>query len=84
MRFILNFIFYGVLFYLIYLAFPDAFFKMVSWAQAIAEFIHDLYMQLAARVHDWRTERSAGSNPPPEQALLFLSMWVMERLNLQK
>ncbi len=80
MRFILNFIFYGVLFYLIYLAFPDAFFKMVSWAHAIAEFIQDLYMQLAAKVHDWRTQRH-GSNPPPEQAFFFFSKWLMAKFN---
>ena len=87
MRFILNFIFFGVLFYLIYLAFPDAFFTMVSWADKVAQFIHDLYMQLADKVHDWRTQRSDRSDhsgPPPEQAILFLSMWLIGKLNLQK
>jgi hypothetical protein len=83
MRFILNFIFYGVLFYLIYLAFPDAFFTMVSWAHSLAEFIKDLYMQLAAKVHDWRTSRPGGPNPP-DQALLFVSMWILAKINLQK
>jgi hypothetical protein len=71
MRFILNFIFYGVLFYLIYLAFPDAFFTMVSWAQAVAEFMKDLYMHLAEKVHDWR--QTPGSHAS-QRALLFFSM----------
>jgi hypothetical protein len=77
MRFILNFIFYGVLFYLIYLAFPDFFFTMVSWAEKISELLRDLYMQLAAKVHDWRWQRG-GTPPPPEHAQLIF-LWLIAK-----
>lgn len=75
MRFILNFIFYGILFYLIYLAFPEAFFTMVSWAAKLADLIKDLYLQLADRIQDWRGERSG--RPPPQQAFFLLSAFLL-------
>ena len=43
MRFILNFIFFGILFYLIWVYFPDAFTTMVSWADTIVTFIKDVF-----------------------------------------
>lgn len=54
MRFILNFIFFGVLFYAIYLAFPDAFFTMVGWANDIYEFLRDIFLQLKANIQGMR------------------------------
>ena len=74
MRFILNFIFYGILFYLIYLVFPDAFFTMVSWAHGITEFIKELYLQLVEKIREWRGQSSGTT--PPQQALMFLTMWM--------
>lgn len=53
MRFILSFIFYGILFYLIYLVFPDTFFTLVSWADKFTEFVKELYVQLSTRFHEW-------------------------------
>ena len=73
MRFILNFIFYGVLFYLIYLTFPDAFFVMVSWANSIVEVLKDFYHQLAGKVQDWKGQRPV-STYFPQQAFLILLM----------
>lgn len=49
MRFILNFIFYGFLFYIIWLFFPDAFNKLVSWVTQAYEFLRDLVMQVIAK-----------------------------------
>jgi hypothetical protein len=39
MRFIFNFIFFGLLFYALYLFFPDAFAKLASWAGDVVAFI---------------------------------------------
>lgn len=58
MRFILNFIFFGILFYMIYLFFPDAFFTMVAWANKAFEFLRDLFLQLAEKFHAWREKSS--------------------------
>lgn len=57
MRFIFNFILYGILFYLIYLFFPDAFATLVGWAQSVVEFLQDLYFHIAEKVHEFRQER---------------------------
>jgi len=56
MRFIVNFIFFGVLFYAIYLIFPDAFHTMVGWANSIYEFIKDVLLFLLAKIQEWRGE----------------------------
>lgn len=71
MRFILNFIFYGILFYLIYLAFPEAFFTLVSWADKLAEVVKDLYLHFASQVQDWRGGQTSSTHP--SQALFFLA-----------
>jgi len=46
MRFIINFIFFGILFYIIYLFFPDAFQTLVGWANQTYEFIKDIVLQI--------------------------------------
>lgn len=73
MRFILGFIFYGILFYLIYLFFPDAFLKLVSWADSLTEILKDLYTQLAAKIQEWRGRGTGNSS---QHALLFIAMWL--------
>lgn len=51
-RFIINFVLFGALFYLIWHFFPDAFQTLVSWVKTLVEFtqdlIRDLYSRLAA------------------------------------
>jgi hypothetical protein len=49
-RFILNFILFGILFYLIYHFFPDAFQILVTWAEHLYEFLKDLAMQLYSKL----------------------------------
>ena len=55
MRFIFYFIFYGLLFYAIYLFFPDAFTKLVSWAGDIVNFIKATYEQISHSVQSPKT-----------------------------
>lgn len=62
LRFILNFFLFGILFYLIYLFFPDAFTTLVSWVTQVYEFLRDLVMQLVGEFQEWR---GRSSNPPP-------------------
>jgi hypothetical protein len=65
MRFILNFFFFGILFYLIYLFFPDAFKTLVGWADQVYEFFKDLSMTLSNRFHEWRYS----SNPSADNKI---------------
>lgn len=67
MRFILNFFFFGLLFYLIYLFFPDAFQTLVSWANQAYSYIRDVFLNLSGRVHP----SNAPNQPPHQQALLL-------------
>ncbi len=78
MRLILNFILYGVLFYAIYLAFPDAFHKMVGWADSIYELLRDLFTQLSNKLQDWSSQKEKQSSP--EHALFLLPLWILTTL----
>ena len=60
-RFIFNFIFFGVLFYAIWLFFPDAFNTLASWAAKVYEVIVDL----ATAVIDYVSELTK----PSQQAV---------------
>lgn len=51
MRFILNFFFFGLLFYLIYLFFPEAFHTLVSWADKTVDFIKELFARLSDKFY---------------------------------
>lgn len=50
MRFLLNFFFYGLLFYLIWMFFPDTFMTLVSWANHVVAFLRDLIMGITEKV----------------------------------
>lgn len=52
LRFIFNFIFFGILFYVIWHFFPDAFETLVKWAQSVYEFIVDI----GTRFVEWVSE----------------------------
>jgi len=53
MRFILNFIVFGIIFYLIYVFFPEAFFTLVSWANKTYEFLKDVVLQITEKITQW-------------------------------
>lgn len=74
LRFILNFILFGVLFYAIYLLFPDAFHKMVGWADSIFEFLKDLFTQLSTKLQEWGAQKE---KPQSEHALFLLPLWIL-------
>lgn len=56
MRFVFNFIFFGLLFYVIYLFFPEAFRVLVSWADTAVAFLKDLGGQLYEKLETWKAK----------------------------
>lgn len=75
MRFILNFFFFGILFYLIWMFFPDAFKTLVSWADQVVAFFKGLIQTASDKVHNTDT-----STPPPAQAWLIMlpCFWLVK------
>lgn len=76
MRFILNFIFYGILFYCIWYFFPDAFAKLITWAGATFDFLKNLVTEISNKFKD-----TGITHTEPQKAILFLYMWGMNLLN---
>lgn len=70
MRFIFNFILFGIIFYLLYVFFPDAFSTLVSWANKTFDFLKEFFMSSAAKINEWRGE-PAGKGTPEHQAILY-------------
>ena len=70
MRFIFNFIFFGILFYIIYLFFPDAFQTLVSWVSQIYTFLRDLIMQLVKKVEHVKNSDSV------QTQMKLLQNWI--------
>ncbi len=62
MRFIFYFIFFGLLFYVIFLYFPEAFQTLVSWAAKVYTFLHDLVVGIVDKINS--TVASPKSTPP--------------------
>jgi len=82
MRFIFNFILFGVLFYAIYIAFPEAFATMVGWANSIYEFLRSISLQLYHRAQEWGGGK--GETPAPvHQGLILLPLWIAEKIRFK-
>lgn len=58
-RFILNFILFGALFYLIWHFFPDAFTMLVSWVKVLVEFVQQLLTDLFNRLSNSSANKDA-------------------------
>jgi len=74
LRFILNFISYGLLFYILYVLFPDAFSTMVGWAHNVTDFLFELYKELIDKVNEWR--RGMSQHRSYREALVFVLAWM--------
>lgn len=72
-RFIVNFILFGILFYLIYVFFPDAFLTLVSWAQKTYDFLKEVTLQIASKVNEWRGQSQPAKEPTHQAIQYFLS-----------
>lgn len=74
MRFIFNFFFFGVLFYLIWMFFPDAFLTLVSWADHVVAFFKELILGVVDKVQHAKPPTPAA--PAPSAAWLLLPFMV--------
>lgn len=74
-RFILNFIFFGVLFYAISLFFPDAFQTLVSWAGKVYTFIVDIVVAII----DWVSELTKPKSGTGDASALFFLPFLMKK-----
>jgi hypothetical protein len=73
MKFILNFIFFGILFYVIWVYFPEAFNTLVSWAHSVFDFLKDLIVGIIDKISPGHTGHEVSPNPtsptpPPPQS----------------
>jgi len=71
MRFIFNFIFFGLLFFVIWHFFPDAFTKLVVWAGDVYDFLSELVQKIVDYVSPLlhKTATNAPVAPEPPKAL---------------
>lgn len=69
MRFIINFILFGFLFFLIWHFFPEAFHKLVSWVQTVFDWISAAIQQVSDKVAHPPAEPTP-TTPPPVQPIL--------------
>lgn len=60
MRFIIGFIFFGLLFYAIWFYFPEAFQTLVSWVAKIFDFIREVVETIST----WISGATSPKRPP--------------------
>lgn len=73
-RFIINFILFGLLFYALWLFAPDFFAKLTEWAGALFHYIQELVNNFSGRL---RTDHPAPTTTAP--ALLVLMSALFKR-----
>ncbi len=49
-RFLFNFFLFGLLFYMIWLFFPDAFATLVGWVSKVFEYLRELFNQVSGQM----------------------------------
>ena len=67
LRFVLNFILFGLLFYAIWYFFPDVFNKMVSGAKEVFDYIKNLFQNISEK-----TQQPAPATPPSASLMSWL------------
>lgn len=65
-RFIVNFFLFGILFFLIWHFFPEAFGKLVSWASNVYDFLQSLVMSLVGKI-----QQAKPSEEPAKQSFIL-------------
>lgn len=78
-RFIFYFIFFGLLFYIIYLYFPEAFQTLVSWVGKVYTFLYNLVVGLVDKINSMTTTPKTTPEHPvspetPKQIAHFLGI----------
>ena len=80
MRFIFNFIFFGILFYVIWLMFPDAFKTLVSWADQIVLFIKALVLGAWDKLQPYWPSSNSVPKPHTIPAFLPIALLLWKRI----
>lgn len=55
MRFIIYFIIFGLIYYAIYIYYPDAFHTLAGWAGKLFDTVRDIIVSLISKIDEWRT-----------------------------
>ncbi len=78
MRFIFYFIFFGLLFYIIWMYFPETFHTLVSWAAKVYDFLHNLVASIVEKINSTTASPKAPEHPvnpeTPKQIAHFLDI----------
>ncbi|MFA6914886.1 MAG: hypothetical protein WC222_00680 [Parachlamydiales bacterium] len=74
MRFIFNFVFFGLLFFVIWKFFPDAFTTLVGWVSALYNYLHHLFQSLIDNVNK-ATE--TGEHPVKQTATMLPFLFTL-------
>lgn len=73
-RFFINFILFGLLFYLISVFFPDTFHTLVSWVSSLYEFLKGIVLEVVQKFHGMKAPVPDGGTAAPKAMLMFLLM----------
>ncbi len=73
MRFIIGFIFFGLLFYAIWYFFPETFQTLATWAGNVFDFFKTLFNDLSAK---FKSSKETPVKEGTEAALLFFSVYL--------
>lgn len=79
MRFILNFIFFGILFYLIWMYFPDAFSTLLSWANHVVAFFREIITQVWEKSQNYVPHSPTKPPETPNPSWLILLSLLKSR-----
>lgn len=71
MRFILGFIFFGLLFYAIYIFFPEAFQTLTTWASNVFDFFKTAFNDLSNR---FKNSKETAPIEETKAAILLFSL----------
>lgn len=73
MRLVIGFIFFGILFYAIYLYFPDAFQTMVSWDAKIFDWVREVIEKITGKTNP---PHDPTAPEPPKVLMDLLRAWL--------
>ena len=78
MRFILGFIFFGLLFYAIYLFFPEAFQTLAGWAGNVFDFFKTLFTDLSNKFQGSKETSPTPTKETTHAAFLLFSFYLLK------
>ncbi len=77
-RLIINFIIFGLIYFAIYYYFPDAFHRLVGWAQETFTFIKDWIIIIVDKIRAWYSTipgPKPSTGDEPAKTMLFIGYY---------